>query len=189
MNKANTALILVDIQNDYFPEGKNPLVGSMEAGEQAGRLLRFFRQKQLPRVFIQHISTRAGAKFFLPGTAGAEIHASIQPLPGETIFEKHYPNSFRETGLLEYLHLEQVQRVVICGMMTHMCVDATARAAYDHGFECLVASDACATKDLAFEGQQVAAVDAQRAFLAALQGTYGRVLRVNEVIKALEMKS
>lgn len=180
-----TALILIDIQNDYFPGGKNELHGSLEAGSQAGRLLEHFRRLGWDIIHIQHLSTRPGARFFLPGTTGAEIHASVQPLANETIIQKHYPNSFRETGLLEHLQTNQVNRLVIAGMMTHMCVDATTRAAFDFGFECLVAADACATKDLGFQGQVVPAGHVHAAFLAALQGTYAKVLTVEEIIDLL----
>ncbi len=136
-------------------------------------------------VHIQHLSIRPGARFFLPGTPGAEIHASVQPLVNETIIQKHYPNSFRETGLLEHLHANQVSRLVIAGMMTHMCVEATTRAACDFGFECLVAGDACATKDLGFQDQVVPAGHVHAACLAALQGTYAKVLTVEEIIDLL----
>jgi len=180
-----TALILVDIQNDYFPGEKNELHGSLEAGSQAGRLLEHFRRARQDIVHIQHISIRPGARFFLPGTTGAEIHASVQPLANETIIQKHYPNSFRETGLLEHLRANQVKRLVIAGMMTHMCVEATTRAACDFGFECLVAADACATKDLDFQGQAVPAGHVHAACLAALQGIYAKVLTVEEIIDLL----
>jgi nicotinamidase-related amidase len=180
-----TALVLVDIQNDYFAGGKNELHGSLEAGEQAGRLLEYFRRRHRDIAYIQHISTRPGAKFFLPDTPGVEIHPSVQPMADETIIQKHYPNSFRETVLLEHLHAIQATRLVIAGMMTHMCVEATTRAAFDLGFECLVAADACATKDLSFQDQTVPARHVHAAFLAGLQGTYAKVLTVDEVTSLL----
>ncbi len=184
-----TALLIIDIQNDYFPNGKNELVGSLEASQQARRLLECFRQNKPQKednvIFIQHISTRPGATFFLPGTTGAVIYADLQPLEGETIIQKHYPNSFRETPLLERLHQEAVSRLIICGMMTHMCVDATTRAAFDYGFDCIIAGDACATKDLVFQGQKVPAEYVHFAFLAALNGTYGNVLKADEIISQL----
>jgi nicotinamidase-related amidase len=181
-----TGLLLVDIQNDYFPGGKMELQGSQQAGEQAGRLLEEFRRAGHPVVFIQHIAIRPGATFFLPETPGAEIHPCIQPLPGEPIFQKHYPNSFRETSLLEHLRGQGIERLVIAGMMTHMCLDATVRAACDHGFRCLVAGPACATKDLAYAGQLIPAASVQGAFLTALNGTYGQVLSVDEILAELE---
>jgi nicotinamidase-related amidase len=181
-----TALILVDLQNDYFPAGKMELVGSVEASQRAARLLAFFREAHLPLVHIQHVSTRPTATFFIPDTEGVKPHANIRPQEGETVFQKHFPNSFRETPLLAHLQREQIERVVIAGMMTHMCVDATVRAAFDFGFQCLVAEDACATRALMHAGQTVRAEDVQRAFLAALNGTYGKVLSVDDIIAELK---
>ena len=71
-------------------------------------------------------------------------------------------------------------------MMTHMCIDATTRAACDHGFECIVAADACATRDLAFAGETVPAAMVQRAFLAALKGTYAQVTTTDEIVTMVQ---
>lgn len=170
-----TALLIIDIQNDYFPGGAMELVGASEAGQQAGLLLAEFRRRAMPVVHVQHLATRPGATFFLPGTPGAEIHESVRPADGETVLRKHFPNAFRETALLEHLRGAGIDRLVIAGMMTHMCVDTTTRAAADFGFACLLAHDACATRALAFGGAEVSAADVQRAYLAALDGTFAKV--------------
>jgi nicotinamidase-related amidase len=179
-----TALILIDIQNDYFPGGKMELEGPLEAAAQARVLLDFFRQQKWPTIHIQHISTRPGATFFLPDTDGAKIHPSIAPLAGETVIVKHFPNSFRETTLLEHLKGLGVERLVLCGMMTHMCVDATVRAAADLGFPILLAADACATRTLAYGETKVPAAQVHAAFLAALK-SYGQVMTAAEVLNQL----
>ena len=181
-----TALVLVDIQNDYFPGGKMELEGSLEASREAQRLLTHFRQARLPIVHIQHIAIRPGATFFLPDTDGANIHANVLPLENEVVFQKHYPNSFRDTPLLSHLQSKQINRLVISGMMTHMCVDAAARAAYDFGFDCLIAQDACATRTLTFGGDKIPADFVHRSFLASLNGTYGKVLKATEILAALQ---
>ncbi len=177
-----TALLLIDIQNDYFPGGKMELEGSLEAGQRARQLLARFRERGLPLVHIQHVALRTGSTFFLPGTEGVEIHEDVRPLAGETVLQKHYPNGFRDTRLLEHLRNEGIERLIIAGMMTHMCVDATTRAAYDHGFNCLIAQDACATKTLSHNGQVVPAGQVHVAFLAALNGTYGRVMTAEQIL-------
>jgi nicotinamidase-related amidase len=184
MEKFAQALILVDIQNDYFPGGKMELEGSPEAGIQAALLLAKFRQLNLPLVHIQHLSTRPGATFFLPETPGAEVNPVVKPLEGEPIFEKHYPNSFRETPLLDHLHQLGVSRLVIAGMMTHMCIDATTRAANDFGFECLLAHNACATRTLKFKEEVIPATHVHGAFLAAL-ASYAKILSVEEILAQL----
>jgi len=177
-----TALLLVDIQREYFPGGAMPLDSSVEAAIQARRLLALFRHNHLPVVFIQHVSLDPEAISFRPGSLGVSFTTSIHPLPGETVVCKHHPNSFRGTNLLELVRTDNVSRLVICGMMTHMCIDATTRAASDYGFECIVAADACATRDLTFAGETVPAAMVQRAFLAALDGTYGRVINTDEIV-------
>ena len=179
------ALLLIDIQNDYFPGGAMELVGSTAAAIQAGKLLQAFRRKALPVVHIQHVSTRAGATFFLPDTAGVQIHASVAPAEGEAVFRKHHPNSFRETPLLGHLRALDVTQLVIAGMMTHMCVDSTTRAAADLGFTCTLAHDACATRALVFGNTPVPAESVQAAFLAALSGLFASVLSAEELCAGL----
>jgi nicotinamidase-related amidase len=173
---SQAALILVDIQNDYFPGGRFELVGMEKAAENAQLLLQQFRQKQAPIFHIQHLATHPGATFFLPGTIGADTHASVAPTPTETLISKHYPSSFRETDLLEKLQAAAIQDLVICGAMSHMCIDATVRSAFDLGFNCTVIADACATRDLAYGGDVVKAVDVQCAFMSALTMFYASVI-------------
>lgn len=181
----NTALLIIDIQNDYFPGGAMELAGSVEAGARAGKLIAAFRQKALPVIHVQHISTYPGATFFLPDTKGVEIHPCAAPREGETIIQKHFPNSFRDTSLLEHLRAQKITHLIVAGMMTHMCIDTTVRAAADLGFACSLAHDACATKSLSFGGVTVAAASVQTAFLAALSGLFAKVQPVDELCAGL----
>ena len=180
-----TALLMVDIQNDYFPGGKNELVGSPEASIKAKKLLETFREKKLPVIHIQHISTRSGATYFVQNTPGVRFNENVTPLPGEIVIIKHFPNSFRNTELLDVLKKAGIGRLVICGMMTHMCIDSTTRAAFDLGFDCIVAQDACATKDLSFDDHVLPAESVHRAFLAALSGTFAKVVPAESVLSEL----
>ncbi|HXZ49549.1 MAG TPA: cysteine hydrolase family protein [Usitatibacter sp.] len=179
-----TALLIVDIQNDYFPGGAMQLVGSPEAGEKAARLLAAFRERGAPVIHMQHVSRRPGAAFFVEGTEGVKIHECVAPLASETVFRKHFPNSFRETPLADHLRAQGAGRLVVAGMMTHMCIDTTARAAADLGFEVQLAHDACATRDLAFGGVTVAAREVQAAFVASLNGLFAKALTVAEILAA-----
>ncbi|MEO8652807.1 MAG: cysteine hydrolase family protein [Ramlibacter sp.] len=178
-------MLIVDIQNDYLPGGAMELEGSLLAGAKAGQLLQAFRHKSKPVIHIQHVSTRPGATFFLPNTKGVEIHDSVAPQPGETVIQKHYPNSFRETQLLEHLKQLRVTELVIAGMMTQMCIDTTTRAAADLGFQCFLAHDACATRALSFGGVTVPAAQVQTAFLAALNGLFAKVQPVQQLCEAV----
>lgn len=175
-------LLIVDVQNDYFSGGKMELVGMEAACKNIRQLLSLFRASNLPVIFIQHISVRPNATFFLPGTKGAEIHQSILPIGSEPVFVKHFPNSFRETGLLEYLRKQQLNELVICGAMSHMCIDTTTRAAFDLGYACTVVADACATRDLAYDGQTISDNNVQLAYMAALNGTFARVTETKSIV-------
>ncbi len=178
-----TALVLIDLQNDYFPGGKMELEGSLEASLRARETLTFFRDQGLPLVHIQHLAARPGAPFFLPDTEGVKIQQNVEPRPGEVVFQKNFPNSFRNTPLLEHLRAKQVKKIVVCGMMTHMCVDATVRAAFDHGLEVTVIHDACATRTLAFGDQTIPAAQVHGAFLAALGFIYAKVVSAAEFLR------
>jgi nicotinamidase-related amidase len=179
-----TALLVIDIQKDYFPGGKYPLVEPLAAAKKAYMLLQCFREHSGHHIHIQHISLEPDATFFIKGDNGSDIHDSAAHFVGEPIVYKHYPNSFRETNLLEMLKEWGIERVVITGMMTHMCVDATARAAADLGFKVIVAEDACATRDLKYGDTTIPADHVHKAFLAALK-SYGDVMKSDEVIALL----
>lgn len=179
-----TALLLIDIQNDYFPGGAMELVGQEPAAAQAARLLASFRAKALPVFHVQHLATRPGATFFVPDTAGAAIHPSVAPLAGEVLVTKNFPSAFRGTTLHAALQAAKIERLVVAGMMTHMCVDTTVRAAADLGYTCSLAQDACATKELAFGGERVAAAQVQLAYLAALNGSFAAVQPTAELLAA-----
>lgn len=175
-----TGLVIVDIQNDYFANGNMEVVGMEAAAANASRLLAGFRSAGQPLYHVQHFSIRPGATFFLPDTPGVEIHETVKPKPGEPLVQKHFPNAFRETTLLETVRKDGVEHLVICGAMSHMCIDATTRAAFDLGFKCTVIEDACATRDLTFHGERVAAKDVHAAFMAALSVPYASVITAND---------
>lgn len=151
-----------------------------KAAKNAKKLLDRFRKAELPVFHVQHISKRAGAAFFLPGTEGVKIHESVAPLPDEIVVQKNFPNSFRDTSLLNQLKDANTEEVVICGAMSHMCVDATTRAAFDFGYNCIVIEDACATRDLHHKSKVVEAGNVHAAFMAALAVLYAKVVSSND---------
>ena len=169
------ALLIVDIQNDYFEGGAYPLPSAENAAAIASNLLTEVRNSGLPVVHVQHIWDAPDAEFMIPGTRGSEINAAVAPLASEPVIVKAYPNAFRETELLELLSTLEANELVVCGMMSNLCVDATVRAAVDLGFDVTVAHDACAAADLAFDGVEVPAESVHAAFMAGLTD-YGDVL-------------
>jgi nicotinamidase-related amidase len=171
-----TALVLIDLQNDYFPGGAFELEGAEAAAANARAVLDAYRKRGLAVIHVRHESVRPGSTFFLPGTPGADIHPLVAPLPGEPVVVKHYPNSFRETDLVARLTGLGVKHLVVVGMMTNMCVDATVRAAFDFGYEATVLGDACAAPTLTFDGEAIPARQVHGAFLAALAMVYAKVV-------------
>ena len=168
-----TALLLIDIQNFYFPDGKMELVDPAKAAQNAARLLEEFRKSGNLIVHIRHNSE-----------PGGEINKIVKPLPEEKIISKNEVNSFLGTGLLEYLRSKNIDTLVVCGMQTHMCVEAAVRAGSDLGFKCILIHDACATRDLQFGDKKIKAEDVHYSTLSTLK-SYATVLSTDEFLEQL----
>ena len=175
------ALLVIDLQNEYFPTGKLPLVGIEAATANAARVIADARANGVPVIHVRHEAAKADAPVFTPGTPNTQIHASVAPVEGEAVIVKHFPNSFRETPLKALLDELGVRELVIVGAMSHMCIDAGARAAADLGYTVTVVHDACATRDLVFGGQTVPAAQVHAAFMSAL-GTYATLSTTEQVL-------
>ena len=184
--EAPDALVVIDIQRDDFRGGKLPLQDPEAAAAMAGFLIERFRASGTPVIHVHHHAVRPGSTFLVPGTPGVEPWPSVHPIEGEPVLVKHFPNACLETGLNEVLDRIGARTVGLCGMMTHMCVDATARQAADLGYRILVAKDATATRSLTFGGTTVPAPAVHAAFLAALNGTYGEVLPTPAIVARLD---
>ncbi|WIB76697.1 cysteine hydrolase family protein [Curtobacterium sp. MCPF17_002] len=169
------ALLLVDIQRDYFPGGAFPLVEPVAAAAAARTVLDSFRASDELIVHVFHVSTDPAATFFLPGTPGIGFHPLVEPAAGETVLEKHHPNSFIDTGLQGVLDDAGVTDLVLVGMMSSMCIDSTTRAAHELGYTCTVVADACAAPDLRYGDTVVPGASVHAAFMAALDGSFATV--------------
>jgi nicotinamidase-related amidase len=180
-----TALIVVDFQNDYFPGGLMELNGTEAASRNGKSLLDRFRADGAPTFLIQHIFESPEAPFFRPESDGAEIHASVAPTDQDRVIVKHQVNSFQGTPLLEELRSAGAENLVICGAMSHMCIDSATRAASDFGFKCLVAHDACATRDQEFNGAVVPADQVHNAYMAALEFGFADVAATTDILSRL----
>lgn len=175
------ALLIIDVQNDYFPNGNFPLDNSNHALSNIKTLLQCFREQGNPVFFIQHISNPP-ATFFLPETSGVEIHSDITPLPSEATIIKQYPNSFFATTLQQELQKEDITDLTICGMMTHMCVDTTVRAAIEYGYHNVLIGDACATRELIWDNRKILASIVQNVYMASLNNKFASVYKTEEYI-------
>ena len=170
------AVIVVDIQNEYFPEGKFPLVGIENAAANAAKVIAAAREKGDLVVHVRHEMPVPDAPIFVPGSDGVQINDAVKPAEGEAVVVKHFPNSFRDTSLKQILDDKGVEEVVVVGAMSHMCVDATVRAANDFGYQTTTIHDACATRDLEFDGTTTPAAQVHAALMAALAFYYGEVI-------------
>jgi nicotinamidase-related amidase len=188
-------LLLVDVQNDYFPGGKMELNKANVAGQNAKEVLRrlytcltfevlqYFRSKNLPVVHVKHEFPPSSFGFLEKGTQGADIHPSVSPLPSEPVITKQNVNSFKDTPLEGTLKKLGVTDLVIVGAMSHMCIDGTVRAAADLGFKCVVPADACACPDVSFGGRTVSADDVHATAMGALGFAYAQVTSTKDVTK------
>ena len=167
-----TALLIVDVQEFYFPGGRMQLENPELAGMNAGLLLDHFRNSEMLVYHVRHN--------FEPG---GDIHPYVKPMGDEPVISKDQVNAFVGTGLLEMMQQDSVEQLVICGMQTHMCVEAAVRAAHDLGFICLLASDACATRALQFEEHIIPAKNVHYSTLNTLQGSYARVITTDAIIR------
>lgn len=176
------AVVVIDLQNEYFPSGKLPLVGIEEAVANAARVIATARSNGDPVIHVRHEFISPDAPFFVPGTEGVRIHPAVAPIEGEPVVLKNYPNSFLKTDLKQMLDTKGIEEVVVIGAMSHMCIDATSRAASDFGYKVLLVHDACATMDLEFGGQVVPAAQVHAALMAALAFAYATLTTTDEYL-------
>jgi nicotinamidase-related amidase len=168
----NSALLLIDIQDFYFPGGRLQLENADNAGMNAGLVLDQFRKEGLPVYHVRHN--------FEPG---GNIHQYVKPEAGEKVISKDQVNAFLDTDLLETLRTDSIRLLVVCGMQTHMCVEAAVRAAHDFGFECLLVRDACATRALQYDEHIIPAKNVHYSTIQTLQDSYARVVTTGELLK------
>ena len=174
-------LLIIDIQNDYFPGGAFPLADPEAAAQRASEVLARFREAGQPVVHVQHVWDGPDPAFFAPGSEGVEIHELVAPADEETVVQKAHPNAFLETDLSEVLQRLGVDELVVAGMQTNLCIDASVRAAADLGHTVTVVGDACAATALEHAGRSVDAADVHAAFLGALDGNYATVVTAADV--------
>jgi nicotinamidase-related amidase len=170
-----TALLLIDIQHFYFSGGRSPLENPEKASLNAQEILKKFREKGMLVVHIRH-----NAKL------GAKIHKHVMPIKKEKVISKDHVNGFKDTDLLIYLRAHNVKQLIICGMMTHMCVEAATRAAHDFGFDCILIRDACATRDLKYGDKIIKAADVHLSTLSSLDGYYAKVMNTEDYLDSLK---
>jgi nicotinamidase-related amidase len=172
---ATSTLILVDCQNTYT-QGVMELEGVQAALDEAAALLDRARTAGIPVIHIQH-DDGPGSLYDVNGESGA-IVSRVAPRDGEPVVVKNYPNSFVHTDLEERLKSVGAQNLIIGGFMTHMCVNSTARGAFNLGYAPTVVAGATATRSLpGVDGIDIPAASLHAASLAALTDLFAVVVR------------
>lgn len=179
---SHRAVVVIDLQNEYLPTGKLPLTGIEAAVANAAQVIADARATAIPVIHIRHEVVDGELPIFVPGSDGVEIQTAVAPQDGEPIIVKNHPNSFLKTELKRLLDEQGVQELVVVGAMSHMCVDASVRAAADLGYSVTVVHDACATLDLEFGGVKVPAALVHATMMAALGFAYATLLSSDEYL-------
>jgi nicotinamidase-related amidase len=170
-----SALVMIDLQQTYR-EGVMRLEGVESAIREAADLLRRAREAGIPILHVRH-DAGPGSPYDVTAPIG-QISPEVAPQGDEPVITKAYPSSFVGTDLQARLEKAGVKDVVLAGFMTHMCINSTARSAFNLGFRPTVVAAATATRDLpAPDGSVVPAAQLQAASLAALGDLFAVVAR------------
>ena len=171
---SEATIVVIDAQREYV-DGKLPLTNVEPALAEIGKLLKRARALRSPVIHIMHQGKAGGA--FAPDTPGFEVASPATPAPGEAVVHKNLPNAFASTDLASRLAALKKPNVVLVGFMTHMCVEATARASIDLGFKATVIASATATRALPdpIGGAALSAEEVQRNALAAIADRFATV--------------
>ena len=148
------ALIVIDVQYDYFSGGAWALPASEQALPNIVRRINLARERGELVVFIQHLLPE-GAPVFAQGTKGSLLHDDLNVQPEDAVLHKTHPSSFQDTDLQAFLSRHSIEEVDICGFMTQMCCDTTTREAYSRGYKVRFFSDATAARDLESNGETI----------------------------------
>ncbi|MDA3821622.1 MAG: cysteine hydrolase family protein [Bacteroidales bacterium] len=170
LNAQKSALVIIDIQDFYFPGGDLPLDNPELAAHNASLLLEHFRSNNLQVVHVRHNYEPGGG-----------IHKRVCPGKNELVISKDQVNAFLGTKLDSILRKNSITDLVLCGMQTNMCLEAATRAASDLGYSCTVVEDACATRKLKYGDEEVLARDVHLATLATLK-SYAKIMSAAEFL-------
>ncbi len=179
---SKSALLVIDLQNEYLPTGKLPLVNIEQATENAVKVIAKARQNGTQVIHVQHIAN-GESPIFEPNSNGIEFQDTVKPQVDETVIVKNNINAFLNTNLKEILDIQGITELVVMGAMSHMCIDAAVRAAADFGYKVKVIHDACATLDLEFNGVKVPAAHVHATLMAAFEFAYAQVISTEDYVR------
>lgn len=181
INLHNTALLLVDIQNIYFEEGPYLLYEPEIASANASKILEKFRDLDLPIIHIKHMFSSL-ENYSMEEKYLLDFHKYVSPIDNEILLKKNFPNAFLHTELYNILKLKQIQHIVVVGMMSHMCIDTTVRAAKNYDLQVTVVGDACTTMSLNYNNSSYDSVCVHNVYMAGLASGFANVISSKEFL-------
>ncbi|WP_151631850.1 cysteine hydrolase family protein [Noviherbaspirillum aerium] len=182
LDAASTALLVIDFQQEYFEGGRLPIPQGRAALDQAKQLVSFADRHGIRVFHIQHAGANGGALFAADGATVA-FHPDILPQARHEQVRKTTASSFASTDLHARLQAGGIKTLILCGLMTHMCVSTTARDARPLGYQVIVAGDACATRDIeAWDGGIITHAELHRAALTEISDSFGEILRTADIL-------
>ena len=179
------ALLVIDVQNEYFPGGALPVTHPEGSLGKITEAMDGAAEAGVPIVVIQHGTDDQGAKAFVRGTRGWRLKGEVEVRKRATVIEKTLPGSFTGTNLEAWLRENGVDTIVITGYMSQMCCDTTARQAVHLGFGVEFLGDATGTLDQANSAGRVSAEELHRAILVTQQSRFSKVLATADWVESL----
>ncbi len=179
------ALLVIDVQGEYFT-GFLPVTHPPGSFANILRVMDAATAHAIPVVVVQHAARSPQAPAFRRGGPGWELHPEVARRPRDWLLAKNLPGSFSGTGLEAWLRAHGVDTVVICGYMTQMCIDTTAREAFHLGFQVEFLSDATGTLDIANAAGAVTAEELHRAILVTQAMRFSNVMTSQAWLEGLD---
>lgn len=173
----NTVLLIVDVQTGIIidhPYNEARVLANIQ------RLLNTAREHGMEVIYVRHEDEKGGA--LEPGSEGWEIYSDIAPVSGEMIFDKRFNSAFLKTGLGEYLIDKKVNTIILVGLQTEYCIDATCKAAFEHGFRILIPEETNTT----FDNEFLTGEESYNYYNNKIwNNRYAKVLPIEEVIELI----
>jgi nicotinamidase-related amidase len=183
--KMKKALLVIDVQNEYI-DGKLPVTYPAGSLDNILKVMDAAIERKVPVVVVQHNSIQENAQTFVKGTHGWELYIEIANRPYDVLIEKNLPGSFTGTNLEDWIRLNGIDTITICGFMTQMCCDTTSRQAFHMGLNVEFLSDATGTLTIRNYAGEIKDEELHRAILVTQAMRFSKVISSGDWINGLQ---